>query len=226
MISMMGTTSAKITAVMTLFFVQAIMVASARNMASQTSLAPSLPALHNSSLAFQQDTHRGRREEENTQSRTGEAHEHVQSTAVGDHHHDMYANFDQSMPGTHVRNPQKDVRRRLHRNRCCFQNCSKRSIYQSVKDQDTSPCHLYFCADHRDNSSTPVRYKTQKCQHDSCGKWPSYGLSQPGKRIPMHCRAHAVEGEVNLKARLCKWEGCPVQATFGKAEEKPEYCRL
>jgi hypothetical protein len=111
--------------------------------------------------------------------------------------------------------------------RCGFQNCSKRAFYMLRSSQDARDRPPFFvCAKHKNESCIPARSRAQTCQYESCDKWPSYGHSENGKRVAVHCRAHAMEGEVNLKARLCKSEGCRVQATYGKAGSKPEYCRL
>ena len=60
------------------------------------------------------------------------------------------------------------------------------------------------------------------CSYDTCSKTPSF--APEGTKKPLRCAAHALQGEVNVRHKLCSSPGCHKRATFGPHGSRPTRC--
>ena len=68
-----------------------------------------------------------------------------------------------------------------------------------------------FCRTHRRRGCIRMK-KEKQCTHDGCRKQPLFAL--PGMKAA-RCRRHALDGEIDVKNKRCRFEGCSTRATFG-----------
>ena len=77
-----------------------------------------------------------------------------------------------------------------------------------------------FCRKHRRRGCIRMK-KERHCSHDGCRTRPSFGL--PGMKAA-RCRRHALDGEINVNSKRCRFEGCGVRANFGVGD-KTDWCK-
>ena len=77
-----------------------------------------------------------------------------------------------------------------------------------------------FCRNHRRRGCIRMKKQSQ-CSHDGCRKQPSYAT--PGTKAA-RCRRHALDGEINVKCKQCRFGGCSTQAHYGVGDKK-DWCK-
>ena len=101
------------------------------------------------------------------------------------------------------------------RYKCEEAGCASHPIQGFKEDQFPR-----FCGKHRRRGCIRMTKRNQ-CSRDGCRKQPSFAL--PGMKAA-RCRRHALDGEINVVSKRCRFGGCDLLASFG-VDGKRDWCK-
>lgn len=106
-----------------------------------------------------------------------------------------------------------------HYNRCQFQDCRKRALFNYPGHPDQSKGIL--CLIHKKDNMRLI--PGLKCKKFECTQTPSY--ASPYKNTYLYCLKHRKGGSINISDRRCQNYRCQRMATYGYAgTKKPLFC--
>lgn len=88
-----------------------------------------------------------------------------------------------------------------------FYTIEKKKVYKVDK---SAKCKLFYTT----SKSTKI------CRHPGCTKQPSF--APPGFKY-LRCKEHKIEGDVNVRARKCEFDGCEITPAFGPPNQNNGY---
>lgn len=74
-----------------------------------------------------------------------------------------------------------------------------------------------------DNKITQTKYEYNKCNYTGCLKYGSFNNIRNNKGL--YCKTHKQENMIDVKSKLCVFNGCEKYARYNSYDKKELFCK-